>query len=239
MLALAIDTAIEPAVVGVVDLAADKTRSERIWEGGRRHTRKLASTVREVLSEADTDLEVLSLIAVARGPGSYTGVRTGVSVAKGLALALGGAVPLCGVATTSILLHKAYVAASRKPGASRLLAALPAGRNRWIWGWLNPAQPWRELEVSDLVNGSLDQLVQVANRGPAMDWQPWLCADRDADLERGLAGLPGLCWPGRRERLRTSLTLARLARNRLAANERSDPESVVPVYFQSAEAVGA
>ena len=238
MLALAIDTAIEPAVVGVVDLAAEKTRSERIWEGGRRHTRELAPTVREVLSEADTDLEVLSLIAVARGPGSYTGVRTGVSVAKGLALALGSAIPLCGVATTSILLHKAYVAVPRKPGTTRLLAALPAGRNRWIWGWLDPNEPWRELEVSDLVNGSLDQLVQAVSRGSAMDWQPWLCADRNADLEHGLAGLPGLCWPGRRERLRTSLTLALLARNRLAANERSDPESVVPVYFSSAEAVG-
>lgn len=237
MLALAIDTAIEPAVVGVVDLAAEKTRSERIWEGGRRHTRELASTVREVLSEADTDLEVLSLIAVARGPGSYTGVRTGVSVAKGIALALGGAVPLCGVATTSVLLHKAYAAAPRKPGTTRLLAALPAGRNRWIWGWLDPDQPWRELEVPDLVNGSLDQLVQVATPGPAMDWQAWLCADRNADLEHGLAGLPGLCWPGRRERLRTSLTLAHLARVRWAANEWSDPASVVPMYFSSAEAV--
>ena len=237
MLALAIDTAIEPAVVGVVDLAADKTRSERIWEGGRRHTRELAATVKEVLSEADTDLEALSLIAVARGPGSYTGVRTGVSVAKGIALALSGAVPLCGVATTSILLHKAYAAASRKPDTTRLLAALPAGRNRWIWGWLDSGQPWRELEVPDLVNGSLDQLVQVVNPGPDMDWQPWLCADRDADLEHGLAGLPGLCWSGRRERLRTSLTLAHLARVRWAANARSDPETVVPVYFSSAEAV--
>ncbi len=231
MLALAIDTAIEPAVVGVVDLASEKTRSERIWDGGRRHTRELAPTVREVLSEADTDLEVLSLIAVARGPGSYTGVRTGISVAKGIALALGGSVPLCGVATTSILLHKAYAAAPRKPGPMRLLAALPAGRNRWIWGWLNPDEPWRELGTPDLVNGSLDQLVQAASRGPTIDWQSWLCADRDADLEHGLAGLPGLCWPGRKERLRTSLTLARLARDRLATSERSDPESVIPVYF--------
>ncbi len=238
MLALAIDTVLEPAVVGVVDLAAEKTRSERIWEGGRRHTRELALIVREVLSEADTDLETLSLIAVARGPGSYTGVRTGVSVAKGIALALGGSVPLCGVATTSILLHKAYATAPRKLGTTRLLAALPAGRSRWIWGWLDPDQPWRELEVPDLVNGSLAQLVQAANRGPAMDWQSWLCADRDADLEHGLAGLPGLCWPGRKERLRTSLTLARLARDRLAANQRSASESVVPIYFSSAETVG-
>ena len=149
MLALTIDTAIEPAVVGVVDQAAEKTCSEQIWEGGRRHTRELAPTVREVLSEADTDLEALSLIAVARGPGSYTGVRTGVSVAKGIALALGGAVPLCGVATTSILLHKAYADAPRKPGTTRLLAALPAGRTRWIWGWQDPDEPWRELGVSD------------------------------------------------------------------------------------------
>jgi len=239
MIALAIDSAIEPAVVGVVDLAAEKNRSERIWEGGRRHTRELAPTIREVLSEADTDLEALSLIAVARGPGSYTGVRTGVSVAKGIALALGGAVPLCGVATTSILLHKAHATASRKPGTARLLAALPAGRSRWIWGWLNADEPWRELETPDLVNGSLDQLVQAASRESTPGRQPWLCADRDANLEQGVAGLSGLCWPGHRERLRTSLTLARLARDRLAANEWSDPESVVPSYFSSAEAVGA
>ena len=239
MLALAIDTAIEPAVVGVVDLAADKTRSERIWEGGRRHTRELAPVVRDVLSEADTDLQALSLIAVARGPGSYTGVRTGVSVAKGIALALGGAVPLCGVATTSILLHKAYATASRTPGTMCLLAALPAGRSRWIWGWLDPDEPWRELEPPDLVNGSLEQLVQAAGHGPVMGRPPWLCADRNADLEHGLAGLPGLRWPGRRERLRTALTLARLARDRLAAHGRAEPESVAPIYFSSPEAVGA
>ena len=238
MLALAIDTAVEPAVVGVVDLAAEQTRSERTWEGGRRHTRELAPTVRDVLAEADTDLEALSLIAVARGPGSYTGVRTGVSVAKGIALALGGEVPLCGVATTSILLHKAYASAPRTLGTMRMLAVLPAGRSRWIWGWLDPGEPWRELEAADLVNGSLDQLARTAGNWPALGWKLWLCADRDADLEHRLAGMPGVRWPGRRERLRTPLTLARLARDRLTADGHPDPDAVVPMYFSSAEAAG-
>lgn len=239
MLALAIDTAIEPAVVGVVDLAADKTCSERIWEGGRRHTRELAPTVRDVLAEADTDLEALSLIAVARGPGSYTGVRTGVSVAKGIALALGGKVPLCGVATTSVLLYKAHAAAPRTSGTLSLLAALPAGRGRWIWGRMEPDAAWRDLEASDLENGSLDNLVLAVSSWPALGWRTWLCADWHADLELRLAGMPRLRWPGRRERLRTPLTLARLARDRLTVHGPDDPDSVVPVYFSSMEASGA
>lgn len=56
---------------------------------GRNHANSLALYIQEVLEENDLDPEQLDAIAVGAGPGSYTGLRIGVSTAKGLCYALG------------------------------------------------------------------------------------------------------------------------------------------------------
>jgi tRNA threonylcarbamoyladenosine biosynthesis protein TsaB len=67
-------------------------------EGGEySHSEKLTVFIQEVLKEAGLKLEEIDAIAVSKGPGSYTGLRIGVSVAKGLCYALG--IPLISVDT--------------------------------------------------------------------------------------------------------------------------------------------
>ena len=58
-------------------------------EEGNDHAAKTAVFVEEVLSEAGRKAEELDAVAVGKGPGSYTGLRIGVSTAKGLAYGLG------------------------------------------------------------------------------------------------------------------------------------------------------
>lgn len=64
---------------------------------GLTHSRTLMPLVDAMLSAADMKINDMELIAVAQGPGSFTGLRIGVSAAKGLAWTLD--VPCCGVST--------------------------------------------------------------------------------------------------------------------------------------------
>ncbi|MEN8185817.1 MAG: tRNA (adenosine(37)-N6)-threonylcarbamoyltransferase complex dimerization subunit type 1 TsaB [Bacteroidota bacterium] len=70
-------------------------------EGKFSHAEKLHPFVEEVLQEAEVEIEKLDAIAVSKGPGSYTGLRIGVSAAKGLCYALER--PLIALSTLKVL----------------------------------------------------------------------------------------------------------------------------------------
>jgi len=67
------------------------------------HAERLHVYIEEVLNEAKIDSDQLDAIAVSKGPGSYTGLRIGVSAAKGLCFALNK--PLISVSTLESLAH--------------------------------------------------------------------------------------------------------------------------------------
>ena len=69
------------------------------------HSRQLGIFIRELLTENDLEVAQLDAIAVSMGPGSYTGLRIGVSTAKGLAY--GSDLPLIGIGTLDILVSGA------------------------------------------------------------------------------------------------------------------------------------
>jgi tRNA threonylcarbamoyladenosine biosynthesis protein TsaB len=68
------------------------------------HAERLHSYIDEILIEAKIPLSDLDAIAVSKGPGSYTGLRIGVSAAKGLCFAIDK--PLISVATLEALAHQ-------------------------------------------------------------------------------------------------------------------------------------
>jgi tRNA threonylcarbamoyladenosine biosynthesis protein TsaB len=70
---------------------------------GRSHASLLTVFAGEVLKEAGIGAAELEAIAVSKGPGSYTGLRIGVSAAKGMAYAT--SVPLIGISTTTSMFH--------------------------------------------------------------------------------------------------------------------------------------
>ena len=76
-------------------------------ELGYSHAEKLHVFIEEVLKEAGLQFKDLNAIAVGQGPGSYTGLRIGVSAAKGLSFALG--IPLIAVDTLAVLAAQAKV----------------------------------------------------------------------------------------------------------------------------------
>src|SRR5688500_2739168 len=91
---LAIDSSTEQAGVALFD---GERLSEATWEAGRTQTATLLREVDGLLSLAGATIEDVAAIAVATGPGTFNGLRVGLGVAKGLALATG--VSLLGVPT--------------------------------------------------------------------------------------------------------------------------------------------
>ena len=76
------------------------------------HAEMLHTFIEDVLKEASVDISELVAISVSKGPGSYTGLRIGVSAAKGLCYALD--IPLIAIATlkslaTSIKIDKGFI----------------------------------------------------------------------------------------------------------------------------------
>lgn len=126
---LALDTASDEASVAVVD-AQGQALALRQWQSRRRHTVELAPIVRELLLEAGVTAGDLAAVAVAIGPGSYTGLRIGLALAKGIALVAG--CPVVGIPTLDIV--AAACTLSGAPGAGALLAVVVAGRGRLIAG---------------------------------------------------------------------------------------------------------
>lgn len=74
---------------------------KEIAEEGYSHAEKLHVFIQSVLEKASLSFKDLSAVAVSQGPGSYTGLRIGVSSAKGLCLAL--SIPLIAVDTLQVL----------------------------------------------------------------------------------------------------------------------------------------
>ncbi|MDX9954180.1 MAG: tRNA (adenosine(37)-N6)-threonylcarbamoyltransferase complex dimerization subunit type 1 TsaB [Anaerolineae bacterium] len=117
---LAIDTATFRASIALHDGIA--LRGECTWEAANAHTVTLAAHIADLLRQTEITVTDLKGIAVCIGPGSYTGVRIGMAMAKGLALSQ--QLPLVGVPTLDIL------AEGQPPDDRPLYAIFAAGRRR-------------------------------------------------------------------------------------------------------------
>jgi len=80
---------------------------KEIAEQGYSHAERLHVFIEEILKKTKVKIQELHAVAVSKGPGSYTGLRIGVSTAKGLCYALG--IPLIAVDTLQVLAHQVSV----------------------------------------------------------------------------------------------------------------------------------
>ena len=98
------------------------------------HSRSLLALIDEVLKEANLDLSELDAITVARGPGSFTGLRIGIAVAQGLAF--GHQLPVLPVSSLEAVAYNAFLY-WRKQSVSiqAVLATMDARMGELYCGW--------------------------------------------------------------------------------------------------------
>ena len=92
---IAIDTSTDTASLALVQ--DGEILAELTWRCRQNHTVQLLPHLAHLLKQTDTNLQLADCIIVARGPGSYNGLRVGISTAKGLAFSLD--IPLVGINT--------------------------------------------------------------------------------------------------------------------------------------------
>lgn len=186
---LAIDTCGGTGTVALTAVSdtGNVTCNEQTELGSRTASAELMPAIERLLHHAGLTLRQLQAILVVNGPGSFTGLRVGLSTAKGLSHASG--VPLYAVSRLAVLAHLAA-----RPDA---LVLLDAGRNEFYAG--QSSREWLASfhEIATLARGGAR--LCVAEPGVAAkfaEWQPALLAPLDAceavrsSVGRLLAGVP-------------------------------------------------
>lgn len=212
---LAIDTATRSMSLALHD--GHQLVYEHTWTTANNHTIELAPAVHRALHAYHLSAGDLAGIAVALGPGSFTGLRIGLSFAKGLAAAR--QTPLIAIPTLTI------TAAAQPYFDGDLIAVLQAGRGRicaqsftWQEGTWRPSDGASISAWADLI---------------AHIQRPTLFAGEiDTEGARLLESrAPVIQIAPAPQRLRRAGYLAELAWVRLHAGESDDPVSLTPVYL--------
>lgn len=221
---LAIDTSTQLMSIALHD--GDRLRGECTLTAGRQHSALLAPLIEQIMTQTEVDADDLTALAVSIGPGSYTGLRIGVALAKGMAAV--NDLPLVPVTTLETI---AAAQAGRQSNLP-LIATAPAGRSRAIWAeyerkddiWQEQRPPqistWQDLLATCsqpcLISGELTetglQEIRSANNNCA---QIHLLTAAD--------------------RLRRAGQLAEIAWTRLRACESERPfpaDQVMPIYLK-------
>jgi len=96
--------------------------AEWSWDTAGNHSRHLHLAVQQMLALLSVSVRDVAAVVVAKGPGSFSGLRVGVSFAKGLAMALD--VPVAGISTLDAIAFQASA------GSDSVWATMPAGRTQ-------------------------------------------------------------------------------------------------------------
>ena len=203
---LLMDTSGTYCVLALADEADGTVLAASVFEGRRTLSRRLMGEIDGLLTRNGLALGELSGLAVGLGPGSFTGVRVGVTTAKMLAQVTGK--PLVGVGTLD-----AYAAVWAASGETRLVPVLPSRKGEVYTAVYQNGEcveaPFAE-DV-DTLTGRLTQRGDVTVCGQSSLLTHW-----------GGPSLTQLWTPPE--------GLARLAAVRLSAGDTDAPMSLVPLY---------
>lgn len=218
---LAIDTATR--TISLALLTDHEIIAESSWRTAENHTVELAPAVDALLKRAAITPVDLQAVAVTLGPGSFTGLRIGMSLAKGLALASEGRTALIGIPTLDVV-----AAGQPHPdGVDRLCALVQAGRGRvsaGFYAWQHTH--WIDTGETPFI-ASWDALAERLS-GPVLVGGEIDQAGRERLARLGASVV--VANPA--QSLRRAGFLAQLAEVRLAAGQIDDLATLAPIYLR-------
>lgn len=212
---LALDTSTQTA--GLALYNGEQVLSEIIWTSHDFHTVEMAPAIMEAIQKSGKKIDKVEAVAVAIGPGSFTGLRIGLALAKGIAMARH--LPIIGIPSLDILAYAQPLA------PVPLAAVLRAGRGRLAVDWYQAGKKgWvsqHKLEVT-----TAEQLVECIEI-------PTLVAGELNEDERHILRrkkkLIDLASPA--HSLRRPGYLAELGWRRWQAGQNDDPAVLAPIYL--------
>ncbi len=212
---LSIDTSTRYASVALSRSGA--CVAELTWRSDRNHSVELAPTVREVMGRGSVAMGELDAVFVAAGPGGFSALRVGMSLAKTLASALD--VPLVSVGTLDVEAEP-YLGL----GVPVVTIIETGGDRLYIGRHGHPTTPRYDVVPAEQVAAGVESTTLFCGGG---------LRAVAGTLERRLGGLALIADtppPTRR-----APVLAEIAYRRLQAGEMDDPATLQPIYLRSAQ----
>lgn len=220
---LAVDTS--TAQVGLALYDGSQVVGEYAWRSSQRHTVELAPAISELLTRCAITMDEIHALGVALGPGSFTSLRVGLSLVKGLALSRH--LPLVGIPTLDIL------AAAQPASKLPLVVAIQAGRGRFaVGGYKSSRNGWQAKADARVV--TVEKLIDEI-KSPSI-----LCGEFTSEDRQKLAKEKvniRLASPA--QSVRRPAVLAELAWARWQAGHVDDEASLAPIYLHTAEPMPA
>ena len=215
MMLLAIDTSTESAGLALVQ--NNQVLAKATWRCGQNHSVELLPRLTQLLQEAGVELKSVSCILVARGPGSFNGLRVGLSTAKGLAFGLD--VPIIGV--SSLELEARQHAENDLP----ICPIFNAGRGDIATAlYRKKANNWQQLAPEHITTvEALDTEIE----GQTLfcgEYVPAIAGQLKEKLKDKVVIAP--------TRPRRASLLVELAKGRLEAEDYDNPATLQPLYLR-------
>ena len=222
MLILALDTTARAGSVAVAD--DGRVLSLVVGDESRTHGERLPAEIARALEDARVDRHQIDLLAVATGPGGFTGLRIGLAAIQGLAIALGK--PVAGISALDALM--AQVSAP-----VRYIAPWIDAQRGEVFAALFDATDHRELEspVAERPGTVLERWHHHIGDAPTMFIGDATTRDRDA-----IARVGGGRW---QTQLPQPLApqIAQLARIAAEQGKAARPHALTPLYVRRPDAV--
>jgi len=211
---LAIDTSTDSAGLA---LAQDgKTLAEATWRCVQNHSVELLPHLTQLLQEAKAELKSVSCVLVAKGPGSFNGLRVGLSTAKGLAFSLD--IPIIGV--SSLELEARQHAETDLP----ICPVFNAGRGDIATALYQNKNNWRQLAPEHITNvEALDSEITEKTLFCG-EYVPVIADELKKRLKDKAVIAP--------DKPRRAGLLAELAKGRLEARDYDNPATLQPLYLR-------
>jgi tRNA threonylcarbamoyladenosine biosynthesis protein TsaB len=217
---LAIDTA--TALSGLALWNDGQVLVEETWRSQMTHSVELMPRIRRALTTCQLTVEQLTGLAVSLGPGSFTGLRTGLAAAKGMALPY--RLPLVGIATLD------SVAYPFQHSGEPVWAVIQAGRGRIGTAcYAHVEEVWTQVVPPTLT--TVEGLCRLVAPPAVLVGE---ISESDAELLRVALGSDA-CIPSPALRLRRAGCLAELAAARLDRHDVDDPDALAPIYLRTPE----
>jgi tRNA threonylcarbamoyladenosine biosynthesis protein TsaB len=211
---LAIDTSTARAGIALYD---GDVLAESVWHAGRDHGRLLMPTIEETMRRLGREPGEIAAVAAARGPGSFTGLRVGLAVARGLAVALG--IPAYGIGSLDVL------AGGVPPLGLPVRAVLAVGRGRFATALFRPVDG-RYVQEGEVMGLTIDSLLRLVTERCA------IVGDLDAEDRTRLAALGTDAWVAPPAlSVRRPGVLAELAWQQLRQGCPPESEAGEPIYL--------
>jgi tRNA threonylcarbamoyladenosine biosynthesis protein TsaB len=223
LLILAFETSAKAGSVALYENG--KLLAESYQNTGLTHSQTLMVMAEDMLKAAGKTVTDVTAVAVAEGPGSFTGVRIGVAAAKGFAW--GGQIPCCGVSTLEAM------AVSLGADSGHVCACMDARRNQ-VYNALFLARGGKLERVSEDRAIALEELKGELEHieGPI-----FLVGDGASLTYKTLSGeIPGLILPPEHRIHQRAVGVAILAAEKIAAGEPCDGNALTPNYLRLSQA---